>query len=564
METSFEKAGKVFISGLHPAAAVRFQSGTAADTRTARQSNSASSGSLKSADRQREFLEITRFRTDLRKLAADFGRIGSNSKSTSRPPLFSSPLGLQQSATYTTMESTEQLNTTTTAYGPAQPTFIGGSTVTPTISGTYTGSTDDVYTFRVSNSGFLVGLFSKSIEVRNQGGSLIRTLTIPAFYSEGTPLTVANGLSVSFSGTFLESNDTFQVSVFGNVDNQVNPANAFNGIGSQSANFNPGVTVTDGSFTVNGQTISVLANDSINSVLQKINQSTADVTATFDSVTERVKVESNTAGSSGNIVFGSDTSGFVAAVKLVTATATQGIDPDLQRRIADVVALQSIQSGTFVVNQTDLSTDVDVDSLQDVLERINGSTTDAVLQYESASDRIRLTPGRTLLSLQLQDGTSDLFSSLGLTTDLQEYLPPVRDSRSSGHRFRQSVSDFAGLLNRLVKSADSRALESQLQNAFAAAINADKASGSVSATKQLQAVGLNVGASDNQSFLQIDKATLASAVRQRGSAIEDLLLGVNRRNPGLLQQLDNVLSTRQQQLELYAATAGTRLIDFRA
>lgn len=554
----------MLISGLHPAATVRFQSETAAGSGAVRQPVISSDGSRNSTDRQREFLEITRFRQQLRKLVTNFGRVGSHSQSTSRPPLYSSVLGLQQSATYTTLESTEQLNTTTTAYGPAQPEFTGGSTVTPTITGTYTGSTDDVYTFRVSNGGFLVGLFSKSIEVRNQGGSLIRTLTIPSFYSPGTPLTVANGLSVSFSGSFLESNDTFQVSVFGNVDNQVNPANAFNGTGSQSANFNPGVTVNAGSFTINGQSISVLASDSIQSVLQKINQSTAGVTATFDSVTERVKVESNVAGSAGQIVFQNDTSGFVSAVKLQSATAVAGIDADLQRRMADVVALQSIQSGTFVVNQTSLSTDVEADSLQDVLARINAATTDASVRYESNSDRIRLTPGRSLLSLQLQNGTSGLFSSLGLTTDLQEYLPPERDSRSSGQRFQQSVGDFADLLNRLVKTADSRALESVLQKVFAAAHSSDHASRSASASKRLQDFGLDVGASGNPSFLQIDKASLATATRQRGSAIQDLLLGSSRRNPGLLQQLDNALSTRQQQLELSAATAGTRLIDFRA
>jgi len=155
---------------------------------------------------------------------------------------------LQQTSTFSTLETSDQIKRTTrTEFSPTQPTFAGGSTTSPTISGYYTGSTDDVLTFRVTTSGNVGGLFSETVEVRNQAGNLVDEITVPSFYSAGSPLALSNGLSVAFSAGFLANNDSFQVSVFANVPNDVNQANPFNGTGANAPGFESGVTVSAGS-----------------------------------------------------------------------------------------------------------------------------------------------------------------------------------------------------------------------------------------------------------------------------------------------------------------------------
>lgn len=120
----------------------------------------------------------------------------------------------------------------------------------------------------------------------------------------------------------------------------------------------------------------------------------------------------------------------------------------------------------------------------------------------------------------LTKSTSSLFSSLGIQTDLQEYVPAQSDSRSSGRRFRQSVGDFAEVLNQLVETADSSVLEARLQQVFASAVNQISRSASTTANQQLQAFGLNLSANDDKSLLTIDKAQLSAAMRQRGSTTD--------------------------------------------
>ncbi|MEZ6129869.1 MAG: flagellin hook IN motif-containing protein [Planctomycetaceae bacterium] len=516
-------------------------------------------------DRQREFLEISEFRSLLRRLPSKLNGTVRSGGTISRPPLISgNALGLNNSVTYTSVESVEQVNTTTTAFNPTQPEFSGSSTTQPTISGTYTGSVTDVYTVTAQASGAIGGLFADNFQVRDQGGNLLQTLTVPAFYFSGTELNLVNGLKIAFTSGTIQNGDSFQISVFANVDNKVSSANAFNGTGVNAPSFDPGLTVSNGTFTINGQSISVVSSDSIDSVLQKINQSTAGVTALFDSVRERIWIESNTAGSAGQIVFGSDTSGFLAAVKLDTAVVLNGIDADLQRHMADVVPLQGIQTGTFSINGTSLNNDSALDSLQDVLDRINASDADVNVRYELSSDRIRLTPGRSLSSLQLNDETSLLFSQLGLSTDLQEYPASISSTRTSLTKIAKVVQEFVQQINSLVAAADSREFEAELRTAFGDSFRELRPGHSVNATVGLRELGLDLAASGSDSFLTINEAKLKSALRQKGTTIHKLFHGAGTTRKGLLQNLDSRLNDRLQTLQQSAATNGTRLVDFRA
>ncbi len=240
--------------------------------------------------------------------------------------------GAGSAASFTSMRSTEEINTIPTSFTPINPSFTGTSTAKPTISGTFNGTQDDAYTFKSPNGG-TVGKDKIRIEVFDNQGGRIKTINLNTNYQPGTPKNVINGMKVSFSAGTIEKDDQFSLSLSVTVGSSVNPDNPFNGTGSQDPNFDPDVpVVTDGSFTVNGVTINVSSSDSLNSVLNKTTNSAAAVTATFDPVSEKIVLLQKTPGSSNQIILGNDSSGFLEATKLSGAQQILGQDQATRTR----------------------------------------------------------------------------------------------------------------------------------------------------------------------------------------------------------------------------------------
>jgi hypothetical protein len=121
-------------------------------------------------------------------------------------------------------------------------------------------------------------------------------------------------------------------------------------------------TVQSGSILINGTSIAVdSANDSLTDVLARINGSSANVTASFDTQTQLVTIEANESASELNI--DSNGTGFFAAVKMLEGR----VDPDAQSRgisrqrsykIADALEILSaelsslMRDGTFAGGAT--------------------------------------------------------------------------------------------------------------------------------------------------------------------------------------------------------------------
>ena len=174
-------------------------------------------------------------------------------------------------ATPTTLQSTEEVNASTTAYSTDPPEWTGASTAQPTIGGEYDGSSgSDTLTFKVKKGG-TAGSDLIQIEVYDSSKNQIDTLNFKKQDGIDTPLALSNGLTVSFSYGDFVKNDTFSLEVYDNVENTVNPDNPFNGTGSEDPNLQADLEVTGGSFEINGTTINVAADDTINSVIDKIN-----------------------------------------------------------------------------------------------------------------------------------------------------------------------------------------------------------------------------------------------------------------------------------------------------
>ncbi|MFO1093801.1 MAG: flagellar hook-associated protein FlgK [Planctomycetaceae bacterium] len=86
------------------------------------------------------------------------------------------------------------------------------------LSGRYTASTTDAFTFKVVGSGAVGAASGLQVEVRNSAGTLLKTLDVGTGYEPGKALDVADGVQVSFGAGTLNAGDTFTTDVVANSD----------------------------------------------------------------------------------------------------------------------------------------------------------------------------------------------------------------------------------------------------------------------------------------------------------------------------------------------------------
>jgi hypothetical protein len=110
--------------------------------------------------------------------------------------------------------------------------------------------------------------------------------------------------------------------------------------------FDRGAQITAGEFKINGTSIGVNANDSINSVLARINSTVSGVTASF--ANDKISIVNNSG--SNPVVLSNDTSGFLAATKLSAAVTTKGHIRDDEQVLAKTSQFGSVTSGAFTIN----------------------------------------------------------------------------------------------------------------------------------------------------------------------------------------------------------------------
>jgi flagellar hook-associated protein FlgK len=102
---------------------------------------------------------------------------------------------------------------------PTASTLTGASPPTITVSGVYTGTTNDTFEFTISGAG-TVGNGTLTLEVKDGGGSggVITTLNIGSGYAAGDLLSVGNGITIAVgAGDFLAA-DNFDVAAYGDTD----------------------------------------------------------------------------------------------------------------------------------------------------------------------------------------------------------------------------------------------------------------------------------------------------------------------------------------------------------
>lgn len=187
------------------------------------------------------------------------------------------------------------------------------------------------------------------------------------------------------------------------------------------ANLRTATAVTAGTFTVNGQQVTVDTTDSLADVFTAISTATSGaVTASYSETTDKV-----TLTGTGEIILGAanDTSNFLSVFKLannstssVSSSATLGTVQTTAALASAGLATSVSGSGSFSINGVSISFDTSSDTLGGLISRINNSTAGVTAAYDSVNDRMTLTnnsTGDTGISVTDSGG---VLAALGLTS----------------------------------------------------------------------------------------------------------------------------------------------------
>ncbi len=328
------------------------------------------------------------------------------------------------------------------------------STAVVTLGGVYDGSNDTgTLTFQVAQGG-IHGVDDLLLNVYDDNDVLLDTINVGAGDPMDRQYQLSNGLTFSLNAGKLVADETFVVDVNHQIGSRVDPDNPFDGIRNSNPNFDSGLSVTNGSFNVNGVAISVFASDSINTVLDRINQADLDITATFDTASESIVLTRNTPGANHSIELTDDTSGFLAATKLAGAEAVIG-GGDQFTPLSQIAGMESVTSGTIRINGHAVSIDVENDSLHDIIGRINALPT-AVTATLDTDNNTLLIAATDPADLVIDSGDTGFFAAVGIEDGNYESVGSemtvrkrIGYSSQIRRRVTHAVRDFAKRLNDL-------------------------------------------------------------------------------------------------------------------
>jgi hypothetical protein len=471
-----------------------------------------------------------------------------------------SSLGLDMTNTAATLNSADEINASTTSFTPFGPEWPpNSSTAKLTIGGEYdSNAPSGTYTFQSRRDGTRgqPGATNVRIRVTDTEGNR-DTYIVRRNDSLDQQYEIGNGLYFTLDAGSMVNRDTTTIQVFNNVPSAVDPDLPLGGIRNQNPNLQFGAPdIQNGSFDLNGQNISVQTTDTLNQVVDRINNAGTGVTAVFNALTERIEFLQDTLGSAATIDLQNDDSNFLAATKLDNLNVVEGIDPETIQNFEDVAAFSSVQSGNLLINGRQIAVDATADSLSTILDKINNSGAGVVASFDSAAQQVLIEADEATSVLDLDSNGTGLFAALKIP---EGRVDPEAVSRGISRRRSYEIADATEAvfdqLNRLfsdstfVGKGDNAAafrgvLEFALRSAFG---DGD----------QNNILGLGFDASNNArlrgDFTTVDRSEFTSNLQRRGTLVRDLLAGKNDEDglvKGLLAATQQALTKVNQSLGL--------------
>jgi flagellar hook-associated protein 2 len=214
---------------------------------------------------------------------------------------------------------------------------LSGSSVTPTNGDSSTGlgqiTIDGVaisYNVTSDTLQSIIARINSNATLQTDGVTASDTGGVFSLVSTNAPLTIGAASDSGNLATVLKI-DTAPIIQSGGTYS-VTGSSVIGGI-NEGATFNTdsnagfATAVTSGNFSINGVVFSVNASgDNLADLIQKINQSSAGVTASYDQSTGKIALTSNLAGPQGIVLgSGSDTSNFLQAAGFLNSATTPGV-----------------------------------------------------------------------------------------------------------------------------------------------------------------------------------------------------------------------------------------------
>ncbi len=429
-----------------------------------------------------------------------------------------SALDLGTVSTAARLDSDTEVNTATTSYTPFGPVFTGSgqSTALPEITGVYDGSNgNDTLQFKVTREG-VHGEDNIEVRVFDSGGDMLERLRIRANHPLDREYSIGNGLVFTLGEGYLEKNDEFYLDVYADTPSSVDPDKPFDGTRNERPDFDYGLSVSAGSFDINGVTIAVNADDTINTVLQRIDASAAGVDAVFDAGAERVRLTQRQTGSAHDIVLANDDSGFVAATKL-TGSAVPGLDREADAALAETSVFAAVTAGNLRINSNNIGFDPAVDSLTDILARINAADIGVDASLVSGDQRVLIRSTIDGMPLNLDDGGTGIFDALDI--EQMQYRARIRNGipLARTYAIADDLEDSIALVNEIFDpGANPAALSpslSDLRERLTTALRDAAPDGTTT-----YGLSFSADAPPGSNFVRIDRHTLTRQTRYNGAS----------------------------------------------
>ena len=252
---------------------------------------------------------------------------------------------------------------------------------------------------------------------------------------------------------------------------------------------------------------------------------------------------------------------------------TRGATNDADKSISSVSELSSISSGTLTINGTDISIDVSVDSLNDVLSRINASAAGVRSSLFNADQRFMIESNTADQSLVLNSGTTGFFTALNMVDGTSESSVGTRESldktimpRARALKVAEAIEDFAGAYNLLFDENKIQAEEDSSLEDFIETLRDDLKSAvqggfgsTMTDVDSAYGIAFDFGPTANRvfDFSLLDKMDFVKKLSEEGSDVNELFFGLNRKDDdGLIEKILNSLETHEEFLKDIKGTTG--------
>ncbi|MEQ8171631.1 MAG: flagellar filament capping protein FliD [Candidatus Eremiobacterota bacterium] len=257
-----------------------------------------------------------------------------------------------------------------------------------------------------------------------------------------------------------------------------------------SAKSNFGVSITAGSFTINGTTLNIGSTDTLNSVLEKINNSSAGVSASYDRTTDKLVLNSKTTGTTSIMVGAtSDTSNFLSAAFIKNGVATEETGKNA------VFQIEGINNGNPITRNSNSISDL-----------IDGVTIQLKSTYNTG------TTTETPISLSISQDTSTAYNAISsFVSNFNSLVSNLKIKTAPADVENDTVTTESGVLH---GDAFFTGMRSELQLQATNLVN-----GITGNYNSLSSIGITLNESGE---LSIDSSKLNSALSSNMSDVQQI------------------------------------------